>query len=154
MTTNDGCGREVEFNLALGNPFFSYTSPSFEEAGEIPARETVTFTDESEGEFSRLEWDFGDNSEPQVINVSGTSSGVTQITHVYGNSGTYYPTLTIFNEIGCYESVTNPIIVGRGYSVYLPNVFTPNNDCLNDFFRPLFTAVSYTHLTLPTNSRV
>ena len=139
VTTNDGCGREVEFNLALGNPFFSYTSPSFEEAGEIPARETVTFTDESEGEFSRLEWDFGDNSEPQVINVSGTSSGVTQVTHVYGNSGTYYPTLTIFNEIGCYESVTNPIIVGRGYSVYLPNVFTPNNDCLNDFFRPLFT---------------
>ena len=36
---------EVEFNLALGNPFSRHTSPSFEEAGEIPARETVTFTD-------------------------------------------------------------------------------------------------------------
>ena len=79
MTTNDGCGREVEFNLALGNPFFSYTSPSFEEAGEIPSRETVTFTDESEGEFSDL------NGilviiQSQVINVSATSSGVTQVT--------------------------------------------------------------------------
>ena len=44
---------EVEFNLALD--VFSYP-PSFEEVGEIPSRETVTFTDESEGEFSRLEW--------------------------------------------------------------------------------------------------
>ena len=139
ITTDDGCGVETEFNLALGNPFFSYTSPSFEQVNEIPAREIVTFTDESEGEYSRLEWNFGDNSEPEIINISGTVSGVIQVTHAYGNSGTYYPTLTIYNEIGCYESVTNPITVGRGYSIYTPNVFTPNSDCLNDFFRPLFT---------------
>ena len=139
ITTDEGCGVETEFNLALGEPYFSYTSPSFEQVNEIPAREIVTFTDESEGEFSRLEWNFGDNSDPVNVNISGTASGVTQVNHAYGNSGTYYPTLTIYNEIGCYESVTNPITVGRGYSIYTPNVFTPNNDCLNDFFRPLFT---------------
>ena len=103
ITTDEGCGVETEFNLALGEPFFSYTSPSFEQVNEIPAREIVTFTDESEGEFSRLEWNFGDNSDPVNINISGTASGVTQVTHAYGNSGTYYPTLTIYNEIGCYE---------------------------------------------------
>jgi hypothetical protein len=139
ITTDEGCGVESEFNLALGDPYFSYTSPSFEQVNEIPAREIVTFSDESEGEFSRLEWNFGDNSEIEIINISGTVSGVTQVTHAYGNSGTYYPTLTIYNEIGCYESVTNPITIGRGYSIYTPNVFTPNNDCLNDYFRPLFT---------------
>ncbi|MFL2598628.1 MAG: PKD domain-containing protein, partial [Flavobacteriaceae bacterium] len=139
ITTDEGCGVESEFNLALGDPYFSYTSPSFEQVNEIPAREEVTFIDESEGEFSKLEWNFGDNSEIEVINISGTVSGVTQVTHAYGNSGTYYPTLTIYNEIGCYESVTNPITIGRGYSIYTPNVFTPNNDCLNDYFRPLFT---------------
>ena len=139
ITTNDGCGVETKFNLALGDPYFSYTSPSFEQVNEIPARESVTFIDESEGEFSRLEWNFGDNSEPVVINITGTQSGVTQVTHAYGNSGTYYPTLTIYNELGCYDSVTNPITIGRGYSIYTPNVFTPNSDCLNDFYRPLFT---------------
>ena len=139
ITTDQGCGVEAEFNLALGDPFFSYTSPSFEQVNEIPAREDVTFRDESEGEFSRLEWNFGDNSESIILDVSGTSSGVTQVNHSYGNSGTYYPTLTIYNEIGCFESVTNPITIGRGYSIYVPNVFTPNNDCLNDYFRPLFT---------------
>ncbi|MGA0317018.1 MAG: PKD domain-containing protein [Flavobacteriaceae bacterium] len=139
ITTDEGCGVESEINLALGDPYFSYTSTSLEQVNEIPARENVIFTDESEGEFSMLEWDFGDNSETILVNTSGTASGVTQVTHAYGNSGTYYPTLTIFNELGCYERVTNPILIGRGYSIYLPNVFTPNNDCLNDFFRPLFT---------------
>ena len=139
ITTDEGCGVEAEINLSLGDPYFSYTSASFEQVNEIPARENVIFTDESEGEFSRLEWDFGDNSETVVVNVSGTSSGVTQVTHAYGNSGTYYPTLTIYNELGCFTRVTNPITIGRGYSIYLPNVFSPNNDCLNDFFRPLFT---------------
>jgi hypothetical protein len=139
ITTDEGCGVETEFNLALGDPYFSFTSPSFEEVNEIQARENVTFIDESEGEFSKLEWNFGDNSEPVIINISGTTSGVTQVTHAYGNSGTYYPTLTIYNEIGCFTTVTNPITIGRGYSIYTPNVFTPNNDCLNDFFRPLFT---------------
>ena len=139
ITTDEGCGVEAEINLSLGDPYFSYTSASFEQVNEIPARENVIFTDESEGEFSRLEWDFGDNSETVVVNASGTASGVTQVTHAYGNSGTYYPTLTIYNELGCYTRVTNPITIGRGYSIYLPNVFSPNNDCLNDFFRPLFT---------------
>ena len=139
ITTDEGCGVEAEINLSLGDPYFSYTSASFEQVNEIPARENVIFTDESEGEFSRLEWDFGDNSETVVVNASGTVSGVTQVTHAYGNSGTYYPTLTIYNELGCYTRVTNPITIGRGYSIYLPNVFSPNNDCLNDFFRPLFT---------------
>ena len=139
ITTDQGCGVEAEFNLALGDPFFSYTSPSFEQVNEIPAREEVTFRDESEGEFSRLEWSFGDNSESIILDVSATASGVTQVNHSYGNSGTYYPTLTIYNEIGCFESITNPITIGRGYSIYVPNVFSPNNDCLNDYFRPLFT---------------
>ena len=139
IITDDGCGVESEFNLAIGGPYFSYTSPSFEQVNEIPARENITFIDESEGEFSRLEWNFGDNSESIILDVSATTSGVTQVNHSYGNSGTYYPTLTIYNEIGCFESITNPIIIGRGYSIYVPNVFSPNNDCLNDYFRPLFT---------------
>ena len=79
--------------------FIYITISFFEQVNEIPARENVTFIDESEGEFSRLEWNFGDNSEPVIINISGTASGVTQVTHAYGNSGTYYPTLTIYNEI-------------------------------------------------------
>ena len=138
ITTDDGCGVETEFNLALGTPYFSFTSPSLQEVEEIPAREIVTFLDESDGEYSALEWNFGDNSPLEYIDLQ-TNPGVTQITHAYGNSGTYYPTLTIYNEIGCYESVTQPIIIGRGYSIYTPNTFSPNNDCLNDYFRPLFT---------------
>ena len=46
IITDEGCGVETEFNLALGDPYFSYTSPSFEQVNEIPARENITFIDE------------------------------------------------------------------------------------------------------------
>ena len=58
ITTDEGCGVETEFNLALGDPFFSYTSPSFEQVNEIPAREIVTFTDESEGRVFKTRMEF------------------------------------------------------------------------------------------------
>ena len=30
------------------------------------------------------------------------------------------------------NEVTQPIVVGRGYNIMIPNVFTPNNDGVND----------------------
>ena len=32
--------------------------------------------------------------------------------------------------------------VGKGYSIIVPNVFSPNNDGINDLFRPLTTGLS------------
>ena len=51
---------------------------------------------------------------------------------------TYFTTLRIYNDIGCSEEITKPISVGKGYNIKR-NVFTPNNDLVNDNFRPLFS---------------
>ena len=37
---------------------------------------------------------------------------------------------------------TKQVAVGKGYSIMVPNVFSPNNDGINDFFRPLTTGLS------------
>ena len=41
--------------------------------------------------------------------------------------------MRIYNDIGCLEEITIPISVGKGY-ILVPNVFTPNNDLVNDNF--------------------
>jgi hypothetical protein len=65
-------------------------------------------------------------------------SGIT--THSYPISGTYYVTLRIFNSLGCYDEITKPISVGRGYYVLKPNVFTPfASEEINDEFNLLIS---------------
>jgi len=62
------------------------------------------------------------------------------VTHEYNISGTYYTTLRIFNTSGCYDDITEPISVGKGYYILKPNVFTPfEEDELNDRFSLLIS---------------
>ena len=121
-------------------PNFEYTSPNFEISSSILAREEVTFLNTSTDPFVTSEWIFGDNSAPVIVPQS--TSVITPTRHAYGVSGTYFATLRIYNSIGCSDEVTQPIVVGRGYNIMIPNVFTPNNDLVNDKFRPLFSGFS------------
>ena len=43
-------------------------------------------------------------------------------------------TITITNIFGCETSATINIDVEKDRAIYVPNVFTPNNDGINDFF--------------------
>lgn len=43
----------------------------------------------------------------------------------------------IYNTNGCVQEITHVVVVGKGYNITLPNVFSPNNDGMNDYYRPL-----------------
>ena len=60
-------------NLVSVKNLSSIHLPSFEQVNEIPSREIVTFTDESERIF-KIRMEFLDNSELVNINISGTAS--------------------------------------------------------------------------------
>ena len=64
------------------------------------------------------------------------------IIHEYAISGTYYVTLRIYNDLGCVEELTEPIKIGKGYSVLVPNVFTPDGNIWNQRFRPVFNGLN------------
>ena len=140
IVNEEGCWITTQINRGIGEPNFTYTSPNFQASSNILAREEVTFTNASTDPYVVSEWIFGDNTPPILVETSTTS--ITPVRHAYGVSGTYFATLRIYNDIGCSEEVTEPIAVGKGYSVMVPNVFTPNNDLVNDNFRPLFSGFS------------
>ena len=140
IVNDEGCWITTEISRGIGVPNFEFTSPNYVISSSILAREEVTFLNTSTDPFVTSEWIFGDNS-PSVIAQSSTSN-VTPTRHAYGVSGTYFATLRIYNSIGCSDEVTQPIVVGRGYNIMIPNVFTPNNDLVNDKFRPLFSGFS------------
>ncbi|MDC0515208.1 SprB repeat-containing protein, partial [Flavobacteriaceae bacterium] len=94
-----------------------------------------------------------DKNDPSDFPLDSDGDGVPDglpisdevVTHEYNISGTYYTTLRIFNSSGCYDDITEPISVGKGYYILKPNVFTPfEDDNLNDEFSLLISGfVSY-----------
>jgi hypothetical protein len=132
------CGLSREINIGNGNPLFDYTSTNFQQNETFLAREDITFTDNSENEYDTFEFIFGDGTKSELINRNTPEP----ITHEYAISGTYYVTLRIYNDLGCAEELTKTIKIGKGYSILLPNVFTPNGDIWNSNFRPIFNGLS------------
>lgn len=71
-------------------------------------------------------WDFGD----------GHGASQQSPTHLYEQPGTYEVSLTVTTKEGCADSA-NGLIVIENNEVYIPNTFTPNDDGLNEGFRPV-----------------
>lgn len=57
-------------------------------------------------------------------------------TTIFSTPGTYPITLVIKTDKGCSDTISKIINVGEDYFIYVPNVFTPNQDGLNDTFQP------------------
>jgi gliding motility-associated-like protein len=76
-------------------------------------------------------WDFGD----------GNTSLSTNPIHEYeGTPASHVITLYAYNEVGCVDSAYYTVVVLEELLVYVPNTFTPNNDVLNNTFKPIMTA--------------
>ncbi|HPQ09315.1 MAG TPA: gliding motility-associated C-terminal domain-containing protein [Bacteroidia bacterium] len=73
-------------------------------------------------------WNFGDYASSNNISTSINPS------HDYLNSGTYYVTLIAVNQYGCENRITKPIYIDPEFHIYIPNVFTPDGNGLNDVF--------------------
>lgn len=105
----------------------------------IFAFQVVAFNDLSSGNPSTWHWDFGDG-DTSIIQNPG---------HIYTNTGTYPVTLTITNSDGCIDTVLKYIDVIE--KLLIPNVFTPNNDGINDIYKVI--ASGYTNFNMKIYNR-
>lgn len=124
--SDEGCSSELE----IQNVFEVWPSPEaafeyYPESGEITLTE-IEFTDLSDGAISWY-YNFGDGSESNEQNPM----------YDFGDFGTYLITLFVDNEFGCTDSTSHELILNPSIQIYVPNAFTPDNDGINEVFKPV-----------------
>ena len=134
VSNQEGCNTVIDPALIyteLPDPDFVYTSESYALYNIIPKDENVRFEVTSNtSNYSSIEWDFGDITALEYGN---------KVEHSYLADGIYEVKLTVYNEAGCSKEIIKQITIGDGYLLLIPNVFTPNNDGINDVFEPKFS---------------
>ncbi len=83
----------------------------------------VQFTDLSTDAVS-WNWYMGDETVSDLQNPN----------HAYADTGNYQVWLTVTNQYGCVDSISNSIRINPDAILFIPNAFTPNGNSTNDYF--------------------
>lgn len=125
----NGCPNAIQQITVTDNSFLSSSFQVTQLSGTVPL--TITLFNTSFG-ATGLIWDFGDATS-QVLNTD-------TITHTYNAAGNYYVMLIVSNA-NCTDTSLQMITVTGESSLVIPNVFSPNGDEINDFFRPIAAGI-------------
>jgi gliding motility-associated-like protein len=103
------------------------SNPEFPASMAFPNTE-VTFKDFTVN-GDEWHWSFGDGTSSEEINP----------VHQYLDEGTYFVTLSVMNDLGCVSTVTHGPYLVVNPEVFIPNVFSPNDDNVNDVYLVRYT---------------
>lgn len=133
VTDSFGCVSTSSFDYTSIHVKAEFTADPTE--GEAPLE--ISFTDKSVRAMNYI-WKFGDDSISLAANPG---------THTYYIPGEYTVTLNIESELTCRDSAKVKITVLPSM-LQIPNVFTPNDDGINDFFVPEKKSLKFLNLQI------
>lgn len=129
VTDGKGCIKKESFevDIPVVIPLSEIESTAFDQYNSYLVNFEIQFLNKSVGQVLSYFWDFGDGSESFEENPK----------HTYSAEGEYEVTLRVIDVFGCASEVKKKISVFDYYLV-VPNVFTPNEDGVNDYYFPKF----------------
>jgi gliding motility-associated-like protein len=132
LTVFDSLGCSQIYTVNVDNPEIGYatfepTSVSYTSFSLFSINDPIQFTSTITGDYESLFWDFGD----------GTFSSELNPLHTFLIPKDYVVTQTVTYPFGCVYKHVITLTVEKGYLLVLPTGFTPNNDSLNDKYRPV-----------------
>jgi hypothetical protein len=145
LSAAGGCGQVTDELVILNGdstvqPKALLYTPQAPETGD-----TVVFQIETQAPNKPIvsKFDYGDGSLVETRRSVGR--------HVYTQPGTYQVRVWAFNILGCpLDSLLQQIVIAKKpvvvpevpVTVIIPNIFTPNNDGLNDTYKPQLPATT------------
>ncbi len=126
IVTNE-CGSDT------ANMFVNVNGPtaSFDIDGALNTPTTINYLNTStNGDF--YQWYL----------ANGETSNSFSPSQYFNTGGDYQITLIVTDANGCKDSVTKPLLITEPYNFYLPNIFTPNGDSINDKFFVVATGIT------------
>jgi len=103
----------------------SFETPSF-----ICPNDLMTIKNNSRGNITNYDWDFGDGTTSTFMNPIGFTYSIPLRETVYDVK------LTITGSMGCKADTTVKVRVLNNCVIAVPTAFTPNGDGMNDYLYP------------------
>ena len=120
---------------------------AFEATSVVCPNELATFLNKSTGNIVSWNWDFGNGF------TDNSSTPLPQSYIAQKPDRNVFPRLIVKNNLGCFDTAVQKIVVPYSCYIAVPNAFTPNNDGLNDQLYPL-NAYKATDLLFRVYNRV